>query len=117
MFGQAAAVDPYLFGSSFAGSAGSALCHATPSPPGGAPKLPKTRVPIKDSAKPAGPIHVGTGGTGREALIQAKRATLAEAAPTAQPQEFVHFVLQDDDPDVDHTRVPATSAVPSDNMD
>ena len=106
LFGIPVAADPYMFGDR-QGQGGTevALTKALVLSPNAPPKTPKARVPVKDSAKPSGPVHHNIGGVSRAELIEAKRAALTvEAAmssglaesPVGAPPATT-CVLQDDD--------------------
>ena len=69
----------------------------------------KTRVSVKETARPAGPIHTMAPNVGREEQVNAKRAALTEAT-FPQPQCAQKFVLHDDDDDEDAAQLPSETA-------
>ena len=100
LFGSPMTSDPYLFGG-LVGDFGDAVAigSAGISPPNGPPKPPKNRTPVKEVGKATGPVHSGTGGVSRDAVLDAKREALAKAANQPATVVPAHFVLQDDDQD------------------
>ena len=100
VFGSPKASHPYMFVSLSAGDLNpNAIGGVCTSPPNGPPKPPKNRTPLKEVGKSTGPIHPETGGTTREAVLEAKREALAKATIAQAPGPAVQFVLQDDDSD------------------
>ena len=74
------------------------------SPVNGPPKTPKTRLGIKEGAKPHGPLHHGVAAAGRDQLLATKRANLTEQLG-APMQYFIH---DDDDGKETATTTPLT---------
>ena len=74
------------------------------SPVNGPPKTPKTRLGIKEGAKPHGPLHHGVAAAGRDQLLATKRANLTEQLG-APMQYFIH---DDDDGKETSTTTPLT---------